>query len=162
MGPQPQPQLPSPPALSAGSNQVVRYDQFYGPLFGVSLEQVMGNPLNFNFPLPLPFSLSLDYIRTHGLAHEGLFRISPSAAVVSNAVFLFNNGQKVDFLELSGSVDVAASVMKLFLRQVPDSLLTDRLLPEFLETTQIADHKQRFERTRQLFYELPAINYAQQ
>ena len=61
-----------------------------GIVYGVSLDQVMGN--NGERGLPLPIWHRVEYLRREGMKVEGIFRRSPSSAQLKQIKSLFNQG----------------------------------------------------------------------
>lgn len=74
--------------------------------------------------------MSLHY--TPALETEGLFRRSSSAGVVKGVQEKFNSGQEVTF-QLPADVHTAAVIIKTFLRELSEPLLTFDLYDEVLQ-----------------------------
>ncbi|KAJ2810962.1 hypothetical protein H4S07_002361 [Coemansia furcata] len=87
--------------------------------FGVPLEGLMPRG---SVALPRPIRECIAYLRHHGIATEGLFRRSPPSTVLRAAKDAYNRDQPVD-LELGG-VHVAAVLLKLFFRELPDPIFS--------------------------------------
>ncbi|KAJ2840832.1 hypothetical protein FBU31_000090 [Coemansia sp. 'formosensis'] len=87
--------------------------------FGVPLEGLMPRG---SVTLPRPIRECIAYLRHHGIATEGLFRRSPPSTVLRAAKDAYNRDQPVD-LELGG-VHVAAVLLKLFFRELPDPIFS--------------------------------------
>jgi serine/threonine protein kinase len=131
----------------------------YGPIFGLAIGDALQHPLNYGFALPLPMQLTAEYVTSSGLDREGVFRVPPNARAVAYVVRRFNVGLKVDFDEAPGGngVDVAASVLKLYLRELPEPLLTASRYPAFLAVMDLSEPG-RVAALRALLTSLPATH----
>ena len=58
-----------------------------------------------------------------GLEVEGIFRRSASAVMLRKVQGQFNEGQRVDFATI-GDIHIPAAILKSFLRQLPEPILT--------------------------------------
>lgn len=70
-----------------------------------------------------------------GLTQEGLFRVNGNVKVVEQLRWKFESGVPVE-LGRDGDVCAAASLLKLFLRELPESVITSTLQPRFLQLFQ--------------------------
>lgn len=75
------------------------------------------------------------YFALPGLTQEGLFRVNGNVKVVEQLRLKFESGVPVE-LGKDGDVCSAASLLKLFLRELPDSLITSALQPRFIQLFQ--------------------------
>ncbi|RCN40458.1 RhoGAP domain protein [Ancylostoma caninum] len=57
-------------------------------------------------------------------------------------------------------VNVVSSLLKMFLRKLPEPLLTDKLYPFFIDANRIANHHNRLHKLRNLLRKLPRHHYA--
>uniref|UniRef100_A0A8C4RKJ4 Rho-GAP domain-containing protein n=1 Tax=Erpetoichthys calabaricus TaxID=27687 RepID=A0A8C4RKJ4_ERPCA len=64
----------------------------------------------------------VEYIDSHGLEQKGLFRISSSLNKLKLLREKYERGEDVDLSE-EGGVEQAASVLKLFLRELPEAVI---------------------------------------
>ncbi|KAJ2537821.1 hypothetical protein EV175_006608 [Coemansia sp. RSA 1933] len=88
---------------------------------------------------------SISYIRRTGLDTEGLFRRSPPSTALRAAKERYNLGETVD-LEQAGGVHVAAVLLKLFFRELPQAVFGGgysvvRGLPQATEAGQSEDRQ---------------------
>lgn len=74
----------------------------------------------------------MSFHHTSALETEGLFRRSSSAGVVKGVQEKFNSGQEVTF-QLPADVHTAAVIIKTFLRELSEPLLTFDLYDEVLQ-----------------------------
>ncbi|KAH0623485.1 hypothetical protein JD844_006269 [Phrynosoma platyrhinos] len=68
-----------------------------------------------------------------GLNHRGLFRISGSAVKIKTLKKKYDEGEEVDLVN-EGDVDSIASLLKLFLNELPVAVFPDDLSTEILTT----------------------------
>ncbi|KAM6987122.1 rho GTPase-activating protein 8-like [Aplochiton taeniatus] len=98
--------------------------------FGVSLQYIFDK--NKGVAIPLVISQTVTYIQQKGLETEGIFRRSARVQLIKDVQQLYNLGKPVDF-EQFGDVHVPAVVLKTFLRELPEPLLTFRLYDQVLD-----------------------------
>lgn len=103
------------------------------PMFGVPLE----NSIDAGQELPWIVVQTVHVLRQRGLECEGVFRLSGSAERVGKLKKLYDSGRAgsaMTALRDEGDVHTVAGVLKLWLRELPDPLLTSQLLPAWLDT----------------------------
>ncbi|XP_078725109.1 rho GTPase-activating protein 1-like [Lampetra fluviatilis] len=93
--------------------------------FGVGLKRLAENSGQL---IPLVVRDTVAYLKEHGLQTEGIFRRSASTQALRETQERYNRGQPVDFQAL-GDVHLAAVILKTFLRELPEPLLTFSLFP---------------------------------
>ncbi|XDA84580.1 hypothetical protein R6Z07F_014391 [Ovis aries] len=124
--------------------------------FGVSLQQLREkNPEQQ--PIPLVLRETVAYLRAHGLTTEGIFRRSANTQVVREVQHKYNMGLSVDF-EQYNEVHLAAVILKTFLRELPEPLLTFDLYSHVVGFLNI-DESQRVKATLQALQTLPEENF---
>eukprot|EP01094_Clydonella_sp_ATCC50884_P026328 TRINITY_DN7189_c0_g1_i1.p1 TRINITY_DN7189_c0_g1~~TRINITY_DN7189_c0_g1_i1.p1 ORF type:complete len:417 (+),score=121.78 TRINITY_DN7189_c0_g1_i1:227-1477(+) len=128
-------------------------------VFGRSLEEVMSLDVHKGRELPLVMEKSIDYVRKKGLEEVGIFRISAMNSNLCEVKRAFNMAKEVQFDEYDDGVHVAAGVLKLFLREMPNCLLTYERYEEITAVLERPDHEWLGLLTAKL-RELPAINKA--
>ncbi|XP_036153868.1 rho GTPase-activating protein 8 isoform X1 [Myotis myotis] len=124
--------------------------------FGVSLQYLRDKNQGELIPPVLRFTVT--YLREKGLRTEGLFRRSASVQTVREVQRLYNQGKPVNFDDY-GDVHVAAAVLKTFLRELPQPLLTATAYEQVLGITSV-ESSLRVTRCRQILRGLPDHNYA--
>lgn len=123
--------------------------------FGVSLQFIKEHNHDI---IPPVVQQTITYIRDNGLDVEGIFRRSANAVVLRQVQQQFNAGKEVDFASL-GDVHVPAAVLKSFLRQLPEPLLTFDLY-DHLVRVQTLENKEKLEEMKRILHdELPEDNY---
>ncbi|UJR10897.1 hypothetical protein I4U23_015085 [Adineta vaga] len=93
---------------------------------------------------------------------EGLFRIAPAHGKQKKLVSeldlqLLNKHSKLN--ALGYDAHVAAGTLKQYLRELPDCLLTDELLSQWLEVLSLGTEEARIQRIGELIHQLPKVNY---
>ncbi|TKS66302.1 Rho GTPase-activating protein 6 [Collichthys lucidus] len=96
------------------------------------------------------------HIEKYGLQTVGIFRVGSSKKRVRQLREEFDRGVDVPLDEEHSIHDVAA-LLKEFLRDMPDPLLTKELYTAFINTT-LLDHDEQQNVTQLLIYLLPACN----
>ncbi|XP_077858130.1 protein FAM13A isoform X6 [Macaca mulatta] len=99
-----------------------------------------------------------DFKVHEGLTQEGLFRVNGNVKVVEQLRLKFESGVSVE-LGKDGDVCSAASLLKLFLRELPDSLITSALQPRFIQLFQDGRKDVQESSLRDLIKELPDTHY---
>ncbi|XP_053462053.1 protein FAM13A isoform X2 [Nycticebus coucang] len=132
-------------------------DSTYRKLFGVSLQELERQGLTENGVPAIVWDL-VEYLTQHGLTQEGLFRVNGSVRLVEQLRLKFESGAPVE-LGKDGDVSSAASLLKLFLRELPDSVITSALQPRFLQLFQDGRRDAQESSLRDLIKELPATHY---
>ena len=118
---------------------------------------IFGYPLCYtkDKTLPLPILRTIEYLRNNkGYVTEGVFRTNIDKEAVCEFKDRFNNGEDVkDF----GSISAATSVLKEYLRMLPDPIIPYLQYDEFVEIGQ-SDENQRIEMITELINKLEPIN----
>nr|XP_027211306.1 rho GTPase-activating protein 29-like [Penaeus vannamei] len=96
--------------------------------FGVDLAQHLSET---NAPVPHLVLKCIAEIDAHGIKTKGIYRVSGVKSRVEKLCQAFENGAHlVDLTDQHANV--IANVLKLYLRQLPEPLLTFRLYPDFI------------------------------
>nr|XP_028704446.1 protein FAM13A isoform X2 [Macaca mulatta] len=132
-------------------------DFTYQKLFGVSLQELQRQGLTKNGIPAIVWNI-VEYLTQHGLTQEGLFRVNGNVKVVEQLRLKFESGVSVE-LGKDGDVCSAASLLKLFLRELPDSLITSALQPRFIQLFQDGRKDVQESSLRDLIKELPDTHY---
>ena len=131
------------------------------PIFGVSLDELF---LRDQSPVPLVIYQCIQAVEMFGLDHEGIYRISGNTTQVQELKALFNSdASRVDFRNpesFNHDVNNPANLLKLFLRELPDPLLTTAAYGELIESARIQDDLARRDALHSMINSLPDPNYA--
>ncbi|XP_058577908.1 protein FAM13A isoform X5 [Neofelis nebulosa] len=129
----------------------------YKKLFGVSLQDLQQQGLTEN-GIPAIVENIVEYLTKHGLTQEGLFRVNGNVKVVEQLRWKFESGVPVE-LGKDGDVCSAASLLKLFLRELPERVITSALQPRFIQLFQDDRNDAQDGSLRALIKELPDVHY---
>ncbi len=126
-------------ALSLSHSQQHYYERISNvkPAFGLPLADAVEHcsPRGVHVCLPAVVYRCLEFLKAHGAwSEEGIFRVSGSNVLVKGLRDRFNNEGDLDFLANDNYYDVhtIASLLKLYLRELPVSILTRELHLDFL------------------------------
>ncbi|CAL8278295.1 unnamed protein product [Gadus morhua 'NCC'] len=111
---------------------------------------------NKQAPIPLVMTQSISYLKEHGLRTEGLFRRSVRVQIIKDIQKLYNLGKPVSFQQ-HGDVHVPAVILKTFLRELPEPLLTFAPYQQVLDITGV-ESSLRVSRCKQIVESLPDHN----
>nr|XP_056706520.1 rho GTPase-activating protein 22 [Euleptes europaea] len=130
-------------------------------IFGQRLEDTIQYEKKYGQHLaPLLVEQCADFIREHGLSEEGLFRMPGQANLVKDLQESFDCGEKPP-LDRNTDVHTVASVLKLYLRELPEPVIPFARYEDFLSCGQLLS-KDRGEGTLELARQvknLPQANY---
>lgn len=127
------------------------------PIFGVPLSvAVERSPSHDGIDLPRLFRECVDYIEEHGLSCEGIYRISGVKSKIQMLKDCYNRGAPV-YLE-EHEPNIIASLLKQFLRELPEPVLTKALMGKFEEASVVRGEIARCDTFRRLINELPTCN----
>nr|DBA28765.1 TPA: hypothetical protein GDO54_009068 [Pyxicephalus adspersus] len=130
----------------------------YRKMFGVPLTDLHQEGLVMN-GVPAVVWNVVEYLRREGMTQEGLFRVNGNVKVVEQLRVKYESGESVTLSE-DGDVHSAASLLKLFLREMPDGIISTALLPKFIQIYQESgSDTQRENRLKELIHELPDTHY---
>ncbi|KAL9851147.1 protein FAM13A isoform 4-T4 [Geothlypis trichas] len=128
-------------------------------VFGVSLLELQQQGLSKN-GIPIVVWNIVEYLTQHGMTQEGLFRVNGSMKMVEQLRLQYERGEEVE-LGKDGDVYSAASLLKLFLRELPDGIITSALHPRFIQLYQDSRNDMQKEGyLKELLKELPDAHYS--
>ncbi|XP_063800608.1 rho GTPase-activating protein 1 [Pseudophryne corroboree] len=143
--PTPASQKPTPP------RPPLPYQQF-----GISLQQLK-DKRSGNEKIPQVVQETVSYLQQNALSTEGIFRRSASTQVVREVQQKYNMGVPVSFQQYD-DVHLTAVILKTFLRELPEPLLTFNFHNYVVNFSTIEPDKQ-VEATREILKTLPQENY---
>ncbi|KAJ2737405.1 Rho GTPase activating protein [Coemansia sp. BCRC 34962] len=163
------PPVPAPRRLRRGStnndsrNHLSKQGAFRGPVFGLPLEAVVEQTkIREHYHLPAVVYRCIEFLDTKkACMEEGIYRQSGSSLALNILRKEFNTNRDYNLLKLSRPPDVhaVASLLKAYLRELPESVLTTRLRQEFVRVVDLAERRDRVHELGRLVSELPLANY---
>ncbi|XP_036384512.1 rho GTPase-activating protein 24 isoform X2 [Megalops cyprinoides] len=134
---------------------------FGGGIFGQKLEETVRYERRFGNKLaPMLVEQCVDFIRQWGLREEGLFRLPGQANLVKELQDAFDCGEKPAF-DCNTDVHTVASLLKLYLRELPEPVIPFAKYEEFLSCTKLLskDEEAGMKELRKQVESLPPVNY---
>ncbi|KAF3904073.1 hypothetical protein ABW21_db0203862 [Orbilia brochopaga] len=133
-------------------------------VFGASLGDAVevSRPPDVGLAIPSVVYRSIEYLDARNACQEeGIFRLSGSNTAIKMLRDRFNTNVDVDLLadEEYHDVHAIAGLLKLYLRELPNNLLTRDLHGAFLEVLEDEDKINRINRLNALVHELPIENF---
>ncbi|KAI0239940.1 Protein FAM13A [Lamellibrachia satsuma] len=137
-----------------GSRKKATTQQQY---FGVPLEALLRRE---DTRIPHLVSKICEYVLRNGLEVEGIFRVSGSARTVEKVRVMFDKTSDADLNEISDVIAIA-SLLKLFLRELPEGAVSEDLTQQFIIAQQEneKDKTEVLRQLRSLISTLPSANY---
>ncbi|KAF9951758.1 hypothetical protein BGZ72_006782 [Mortierella alpina] len=132
-------------------------------VFGVTLEQAIEQAqVQPGYELPAVVYRCIEYLNAHkAKLEEGIYRLNGSAAVIKGLKERFNHDGDVALLAEEEYYDIhaVAGLLKLFLRDLPSSILTRELHRDFLQVIELTNRSERVDELTRLVAVLPEANY---
>nr|XP_061818685.1 rho GTPase-activating protein 24-like [Nerophis lumbriciformis] len=130
-------------------------------VFGQRLEETVLYERRYGVcSVPLVVEQCVTFIRERGLQEVGLFRQPGRASLVRELQEAFDGGERPSF-DSNTDVHTVASLLKLYLRQLPEPLVPYSHYQDFLlcGTNISNDRVEGLEKLRNLLQELPVANF---
>ncbi|KAJ1559289.1 hypothetical protein HK405_011235 [Cladochytrium tenue] len=128
------------------------------PSFGVDLNDIHDHDAA---GVPLVVTRCIEFVERVGLRTNGIYRLSGVSSQIQRLRGLLDKDvEHVNFEEYAESVHTVTSVLKLYFRELPDTLFPRIMSQEFLNAARIEDTRARLIRTHELVNLLPDRNYA--
>lgn len=103
------------------------------PLFGVPLAEALETPSHVQNGLPIVVAQCLRFLYEHGLGVEGIFRVPGDRALLNELRTAYDAGERVDLAAVRDPHAVA-SLLKMYLRDLPEPLIPEALYDPLLAT----------------------------
>ncbi|TFK52005.1 RhoGAP-domain-containing protein [Heliocybe sulcata] len=156
-------QIQSPSGYTSGSSPGASSSQVHDrgrPTFGVDLADQMARD---GVEVPPIMEKCCEAIEKYGLRSQGIYRISGTVTKVNKLKEKLDkdlDSVNLDAEEWSSDINNVTSVLKLWLRELPDPLLTQDLHQGFIDAAKIENDRLRHIRLHERVNELPDANYA--
>ncbi|KAI0833912.1 RhoGAP-domain-containing protein [Hypoxylon sp. FL0890] len=137
-----------------------------GPIrqvFGAPLAEAVrfSGPFDVSVPLPAVVYRCIQYLDAkNAIREEGIFRLSGSNVVIKQLRERFNTEGDVNLLtdETYYDIHAVASLLKLYLRELPTTILTRDLHMKFVAVTEMPNHLEKIGSLAELVRQLPLAN----
>ncbi|XP_040037552.1 rho GTPase-activating protein 1 [Gasterosteus aculeatus] len=127
-----------------------------GQVFGVPLLMLRQRSPDGD-AIPVVMRDTISFLSEQGLEIEGIFRRSANVTLVKQVQLRYNSGEAVDFREME-DIHLAAVILKTFLRELPEPLLTYQLYNDIINFSAVSsDNQESLMKT--LVESLPEENY---
>ncbi|XP_053317574.1 protein FAM13A isoform X2 [Spea bombifrons] len=128
-------------------------------VFGAQLKDLHKEGLVMNSVPSVVWSV-VEYLRSEGMTQEGLFRVNGNVKVVEQLRLRYETGEPV-MLADDTDVHSVASLLKLFLREMPDGIISAGIVPKFIQVYhESGNDTQRVNGFKNLLKELPDTHYS--
>ncbi|KAK3300803.1 uncharacterized protein B0H64DRAFT_316110 [Chaetomium fimeti] len=142
--------------------------QYHGPVrqaFGATLAEAVryNAPVDVRVPLPAVVYRCIQYLDTkNAIFEEGIFRLSGSNLVIKQLRERFNVEGDINLLtdEQYYDIHAIASLLKMYLRELPSTILTNDLRTQFIAVTEMTNQKEKMAALGELVERLPQANAA--
>ncbi|XP_013994377.1 rho GTPase-activating protein 24 isoform X2 [Salmo salar] len=134
---------------------------FGGGIFGQKLEETVRYERRYGGrQAPMLVEQCVGFIRKWGLREEGLFRLPGQANLVKELQDAFDCGEKPSF-DCNTDVHTVASLLKLYLRELPEPVIPFSKFDEFLSCTKLLskDEESGMKELKRQVECLPPVNY---
>ncbi|KAM9539342.1 rho GTPase-activating protein 24 isoform 2-T2 [Salvelinus alpinus] len=134
---------------------------FGGGIFGQKLEETVRYERRYGSrQAPMLVEQCVGFIRKWGLREEGLFRLPGQANLVKELQDAFDCGEKPSF-DCNTDVHTVASLLKLYLRELPEPVIPFSKFDEFLSCTKLLskDEESGMKELKRQVECLPPVNY---
>ncbi|KAM4525820.1 rho GTPase-activating protein 23-like isoform 6-T6 [Fundulus diaphanus] len=126
--------------------------------FGVRLEDCQP-AVNYKF-VPLIVEMCCNVVENTGLEYTGIYRVPGNNAMVSSLQEHLNKGMDINTAEERWQdLNVISSLLKSFLRKLPEPLFTDDKYNNFIDANRIEDAEDRLKTMKKLICDLPDYYY---
>ncbi|KFY58445.1 hypothetical protein V496_06127 [Pseudogymnoascus sp. VKM F-4515 (FW-2607)] len=164
-GSKPRPSSESQDHIETSNLSQLSYEQ-HGPIravFGAPLAEAVkySHPADVNVELPAVVYRCVEYLdNKNASSEEGIFRLSGSNVVIKALRERFNTEGDVNLItdEQYYDIHAVASLLKLYLRELPTTILTRELHLDFLSVTEIHDVNDKVAALNGLVHKLPKVN----
>uniref|UniRef100_A0A8D1Z456 RalA binding protein 1 n=1 Tax=Sus scrofa TaxID=9823 RepID=A0A8D1Z456_PIG len=127
------------------------------PIFGIPLAEAAERTMMYDgVRLPAVFRECVDYVEKHGMRCEGIYRVSGIKSKVDELKAAYDREESPNLEEYEPNT--VASLLKQYLRDLPENLLTKELTPRFEEACGRSSEGEKVQELQRLLWELPECN----
>ncbi|CAM2106477.1 ralA-binding protein 1 isoform X1 [Caretta caretta] len=128
------------------------------PVFGIPLADAADRTMMYDgIRLPAVFRECIDYIEKYGMKCEGIYRVSGIKSKVDELKAAYDREESPNLEEYEPNT--IASLLKQYLRELPENLLTKELMPRFEEACGKSTEGEKVQECQRLLKELPECNH---
>ena len=148
---------------SGGMQQQNPHTPSMRQVFGAPLAEAVrfNSPTDVKVPLPAVVYRCIQYLDAkNAILEEGIFRLSGSNVVIKQLRERFNTESDVNLVadENYHDIHAVASLLKMYLRELPTTILTRDLHMQFLSVTEIPNQREKLGALNELAQRLPQAN----
>ncbi|KYR00900.1 RhoGEF domain-containing protein [Tieghemostelium lacteum] len=125
-------------------------------LFGIPLETLYSRPVELGRAIPTFVQRIIDYLYDNGTQEEGIFRLSANQKSLDLAREEIETGVELDYSEMD--IHAVAGLLKLWVRNLPEPLLTFKYFDQFIQIAEIDSKPQRYQAIKNIVDRLPNEN----
>ncbi|KAK3578719.1 hypothetical protein CHS0354_010103 [Potamilus streckersoni] len=143
------------------------YSAIGGAIFGQSISETMKYERSVGKrKVPYLVEQCIEFLTIYGLETEGLFRLPGRTVLIREMKDRFDQGEKVIFDEASIDIHTVASLLKQYIRELPEPLIPGNLYQQLMNCAMRFQSKkeqpekdEEVQQVQQLMKEVPADNY---
>ncbi|KAK9702916.1 hypothetical protein K7432_011009 [Basidiobolus ranarum] len=103
-----------------------------GRIFGQPLQTAVDlSSIDKKCPVPADVIRCIEYLDCNGLTEVGLYRVPGSTSAVTQLKAAFDGGDDMDLMNYQEDPSTVATLLKMYLRELPDPIIPKDLLSEF-------------------------------
>nr|XP_060631025.1 ralA-binding protein 1 [Anolis sagrei ordinatus]XP_060631026.1 ralA-binding protein 1 [Anolis sagrei ordinatus] len=130
----------------------------YRPVFGIPLADAAERTMLYDgIRLPAVFRECIDYVEKYGMKCEGIYRVSGIKSKVDELKAAYDREESPNLEEYEPNT--VASLLKQYLRELPENLLTKELMPRFEDACGKSSEAEKLQECQRLLKELPECNF---
>ncbi|KFP88426.1 RalA-binding protein 1, partial [Apaloderma vittatum] len=128
------------------------------PVFGIPLSDAVDRTMMYDgIRLPAVFRECIDYVEKYGMKCEGIYRVSGIKSKVDELKAAYDREESPNLEEYEPNT--VASLLKQYLRELPENLLTKELMPRFEDACGKSTEAEKVQECQRLLKELPECNH---
>ncbi|KYO35293.1 ralA-binding protein 1 isoform A [Alligator mississippiensis] len=128
------------------------------PVFGIPLADAADRTMMYDgIRLPAVFRECIDYVEKYGMKCEGIYRVSGIKSKVDELKAAYDREECPNLEEYEPNT--IASLLKQYLRELPENLLTKELMPRFEDACGKSNEAEKVQECQRLLKELPECNH---